>query len=258
MRLCVWLAAAGSMLALGAAACLAESAQETPEKDKPTTRPAPKAEPPGPRTAEPRRGPRAGRGEGRRGPNAPDSTETPGEAAPGRAGGAGSGPPSPGSDRPGGPMFGLSPERVERAMKFLKEQYPRQYEHLCELRERDPRAFQRQLNRIMPRIPELMNLLERNPKLARLIIDEHRLEMDIRDAAVDYGRADDEDYRATLKERIRALISKQFDVRQEKLKLMIADLERELERKKQLLSEQATKKEKMVDREMERRLEPDM
>ncbi len=155
-------------------------------------------------------------------------------------------------------MFGPSQERIDRVMKFLDEHYPRLHERLTELREQDPRAFHRQLSRLLPRMPDLMSILDRNPELGKLIIDEHRLEMDIRDAIREYHRARNDADRDQLKEQIRDLISRQFDVRQEKLKLMIADMERELERKKQVLAEQAARKDKLIDRDLRQRLDPDL
>lgn len=257
MRLWVCLVMAGSMLAFGGARVAAESDRKSPGGDKATTKPDSNAER-GEKDAESHRSGRSGHGSDR--PYRPfsDDRSPAGNEASGHREGRGFGGPWGDGEHRGGPMFGASPERTERMMAFLKEQYPQLYERLNELKEKDEHAFHRQLGRMLPRMPELMNIIEGDPTLGKLIIDEHRLEMDIRDALVEYRETKDEGAISQLKGRIRDLISKQFDVRQEKLKLMIANMERELERKKQYLKEQAAKKDKVIDRELQRRLEPDI
>lgn len=257
MRWRVWLATGTCIAALACATVMAEPRRPDAGKNEATTRPSGRSEP-GEKGTEPRRPARGSRGEGRaRIPSAdiPQDTDRP-RAGPGDLPGPDGGPP-PG-EHPGGPMFGPSQERIDRVMKFLDEHYPRLHERLTELREQDPRAFHRQLSRLLPRMPDLMSILDRNPELGKLIIDEHRLEMDIRDAIREYHRARNDADRDQLKEQIRDLISRQFDVRQEKLKLMIADMERELERKKQVLAEQAARKDKLIDRDLRQRLDPDL
>jgi len=257
MRWYVRLAAGTWIAALACATVTAEPRHTDAGRNEPTTRPAARPEP-GEKGTEPRRAIRGNRGEGRARSPSPDTPQDTDRFGPGPRDlpGPDAGPPP--ADHPGGPMFGPSQERIDRVMKFLDEHYPRLHERLAELREKDPRAFHRQLSRLLPRMPDLMNILDRNPELGRLIIDEHRLEMDIRDAIREYHRARNDADRDQLKEQIRDLISRQFDVRQEKLKLMIADMERELQRKKQVLAEQAAMKDKIIDRDLEQRLEPDL
>jgi hypothetical protein len=163
---------------------------------------------------------------------------------------------------PGGPGLGplgeMGRERVEQTMKFLKQHYPQMHERLQRLRESDPRGFYRQLMRIAPRMPELIDLIETRPELAKMMIEEHQLEMDIRDETLRHARAKTDETRAEAKQRLQELVSRQFDVRQNRLKSIIADLERELDQKKKALEERASKKEQIIDLEVQRRLNPDI
>jgi len=177
---------------------------------------------------------------------------------PGQPPGPGEGPEGPPGDRPGGPMFGPRPEQIEQAMQFLEESYPVLYRKLRALHERDPQAFRAQLHRIMPRLPELMEIRRRNPELGKAMFREHQLEMQIEEAVIEYRRARSDAEKAEIKKQIQALVSEQFDVRQEKLRLMIAQLEQELEQKKKALSERASKKEQFIELDVERRLNPDL
>ncbi|MBN1488846.1 MAG: hypothetical protein JXA69_02925 [Phycisphaerae bacterium] len=196
------------------------------------------------RTPESPDAPRGPRGYWRHGDSAPDD----GEKGP--------------RDRRGpygrGPMYGFGPETLDRGMAFLKEHYPELHDRLQHMKENDSLAFQRQMRRIMPRLPELIELADRDPDLAKLIFREHQLEMDIREVFVQYRDAEDAALAAEFKGRLTELVSEQFDVRQEKLKLMIADLERQLEQKKQALAEREQKKAEIIDLELRRRLNPDI
>lgn len=170
--------------------------------------------------------------------------------------------PGEGPMGPGGPGLGpigeMGRERVEQTMKFLKQHYPQMHERLQRLRESDPRGFYRQLMRIAPRMPELIDLIETRPELAKMMIEEHQLEMDIRDEMLRHARAKSDDMRAEAKQRLHELVSRQFDVRQNRLKAIIADLERELEQKKKALEERASKKDQIIELEVQRRLNPDI
>ncbi len=262
-----WVATFGGLIALAiAAAVSAQDGRRDRGADSPTTRPAADRGPE--RRAEPRRPGRPYRGEGRsvrprpEGPGPDEISEPPmPEPDAGRPGDPDDPGPRPrgrfGDERMGRPMFGPGPERIERLMEFLKEHYPRMHLRLSQLQDRDPRAFHQQLNRMLPRLPELIDLVEDNPELGKLIIEEHQLEMDIREAAAKCRRLREETALAEAKKHLRELISRQFDVRQKKLQQMIAQMERELARKKELLQETAAKKAGIIDRELERRLDPD-
>jgi len=91
-----------------------------------------------------------------------------------------------------------------------------------------------------------------------MFIEEHQLEMNIRDEVLKYTKAADESAKSEIKIKITDLIGKQFDIRQNRLKAMIADLERQLEQKKQALGERAARRDQMIDMEVQRRINPDI
>jgi hypothetical protein len=180
----------------------------------------------------------------------------------GRMGGPGrdeAGPGGPDRDRRFGGIERMAnfSERIDKVLEFLKEHYPEMYEKLTALRKEDPRAFRRQLMRLLPRLPEFMMLVERDPEMATLLIEEHKLEMEIREVAHDYRHVESDDERASLKQRLASLVGEQFDIRQTRLKRMIEDLERQLELKKKALAQREERKKQLIEIEVERRLNPD-
>lgn len=159
---------------------------------------------------------------------------------------------------PGGPPVDVPFERIEQTMKFLKQHYPQQYERLNKLKENDSKAFRRQIMQMAPRMSEFMELVERDPELGKMFIEEHQLEINIRDEVLKYTKAADESVKSEIKIKMMDLIGKQFDIRQNRLKAMIADLERQLEQKKQALGERAARRDQMIDMEVQRRINPDI
>jgi len=160
-------------------------------------------------------------------------------------------------ERPGGPRFGPGPEKIDDLMAFLKEYYPKMHERLNELRGSDPHGFRRQMFRMFPKIRELREMKDRNRDLFEKMIREHQLEMEIRDTVVAYRAARSTAAREELRKHLADLVSEQFDARQERLRLMIAELERELELKKKQLAEHAARKEKIIEAELQHRLRED-
>lgn len=244
----------GGTVAVLATMAAAQPKQGDAEGERSSMRPAARSDRGG-KSGDYRRPGRAMRGEERPAQIPPDALEEPddGPRPPGEE------PRGPGfrghrpDDDRGRPVFGPDPERIDRVMEFLKTEYPRLYDRLSDLRDDDPRAFHRQLNRMLPRLPELMHILDRNPKLGKLMIEEHQLEMDIRETTARYHRAGDD----ATKQRLREMIGRQFDIRQERLQLMIGEMERELARKKEALAEQAAHKDEIVNRELAKRTAPD-
>jgi len=99
---------------------------------------------------------------------------------------------------------------------------------------------------------------DRNRDLFEKMIREHQLEMEIRDTIVAYRAARGAAARDELRKHLADLVSEQFDARQERLRLMIAELERELELKKKQLAEHAARKEKIIEAELQHRLREDI
>lgn len=248
-HLCLMLA--GGWLAIGAAVALADppaadEADDTLTSPPPATQPAPRDTDRRP----PRDAGRSGRertspdGQPRRGWRERGDDD---EARPPRPG-------PPDGEAPDGPGFAPRLERLEETLRFLKENYPDQYARLAALRKDSPREFYQQMRHILPRIRFLMDTMQRNPALGEVMVREHRLEMDIRDAVETYHKTTDEQKAADLRARVRELVGQQFDARQRRLQLMIEELEKELARKKDMLADQARRRDTCIDEDLERRL----
>lgn len=83
--------------------------------------------------------------------------------------GPGGNPEGPGPRGGSGPM---TPEQVEKTMDFMKAHMPGMHDRIAALREADPIAFERLINRMGPRVREAADIKERDPKLFDLRAEE--------------------------------------------------------------------------------------
>ncbi|UCD28133.1 MAG: hypothetical protein JSV03_13710, partial [Planctomycetota bacterium] len=129
-----------------------------------------------------------------------DRDRKPGERFPGHFGKRGMG--SRGKEGPMGRGPGHGRERdhggfrdfmtsteVDKLMDFLKQQIPDLYEQLRLARETDPRSFWRMLRRIGEPIYHIYRIYQRDPELAKVMIAEHKVQMEIFALQRDYREA---------------------------------------------------------------------
>ncbi len=105
----------------------------------------------------------------------------------------GDGPPhrgrGPGGDFPP-PRFELTGEIIHEVMLFLREKLPDWHDDLDRLRDENPRAFRGALRRVIPLVEEYKRLEKTNPDLAKKVLDEFRIEHELRKLARQYMEAE--------------------------------------------------------------------
>ena len=163
--------------------------------------------------------------------------------------------PKQGPGRPEPPPFFDRPPDMGRLREFLEEFFPEQAEDLRILERFNRRRFQRRMREIMPRILRLMRELERDEELGLLGIEEERLELQIHRAVRVYFDTSDQAERQEIRARIEEAIAQQFDIRQRRSERTIHKLERRLERLKRHVVQRAEKRDELIARELEMRLE---
>jgi TolA-binding protein len=97
----------------------------------------------------------------------------------------------------------------------------------------------------------LMRLAEYDPELAEILIDEHKVEMELARLKRDYQVFPAESVRAQIKARMRSLLETRFDLRRQRLEREIRSLQERLEQARQRLQQQDTAKKSLIDAELE-------
>lgn len=155
------------------------------------------------------------------------------------------GPPDPRGMRHGDrPWRRLSPEQMDEAMQLLREHFPQMAERLAAIRERDPDQFERVLG---SRMPLLMRIMHSDPRMRELIIEDFKQQMEIDRLLPLLAGATNEEERMELRRQLRAAVHAQFQVRIEKHRRVIADLERRLSEQKRVLDERVENADRLID-----------
>jgi hypothetical protein len=161
-----------------------------------------------------------------------------------------------GRDKEPGP-YGefMTPTEIEELMEFAKEHFPEIYQRLNSARETDPRSFRYMIKRVGGPIYRLYRLYKHNPELAKIMIAEHKTQMEIFALQRDYRQATSETEKASIKTALHAELVKRFGFRQQRTKLEIESLRKRLEEQAKRLEESEKNKEKMINEELQRTID---
>ncbi|UCG32049.1 MAG: OmpH family outer membrane protein [Phycisphaerales bacterium] len=151
----------------------------------------------------------------------------------------------------------VSPEQTEQLMEFLEEHFPKRHRLLRRLQEHNPEAFEHRVSELAPRVLELLLRTREDPELGELLIEQQRLEEDLRELVREYRALDAEAEvaREGLKGQIEEIVARMVDIGLERREHEIAALERRLQRQREMLQEDLDNREQMVAEHLQAALE---
>lgn len=154
------------------------------------------------------------------------------------------------------PLFArLTPREKLEMETFMREHFPRLFEQVERTREANPQRYLRMMTRLTPEMQGLMDLMAIDPERGALLIEERRLDAEIRMVAR-RARSTTDDQAAKSKERLAELVTRWFDARHQRHELEIRDLEARVLELKGRHEEATRMRQKTIDRMIEERLEP--
>jgi len=220
------------LLTAGAATSTAAQEEPPPPRDE-----RPHHAPPIDEFARPPRGPHA------------DRPDRPGGPSPGRIGdGEGRGPMS---------LFArLTPREKQEMEAFMREHFPRLFEQAERTRDVNPQRYLRMMTRLTPEMQGLMDLMATDPERGALMIEERRLDAEIRVVARRVRIVSDAEESAAARQRLTELAGRLFDIRHQRRELEIRELEARVLELKARHEEAARMRQKSIQRMVEERLEP--
>ncbi len=158
-------------------------------------------------------------------------------------------------DSRGGPFRKpLTEEEVEQVLAILQELHPEMAERLTEARKYSPERVQRLLKMMGPRINELRRLKEHDPEMFELKKQDIVLGRETRELAAELREArqrGDEKAVQQSTARMRELVRKHFDVRQQMKVHELEAIERRLEMLREQLKERAAQREQVIESRVE-------
>jgi len=130
----------------------------------------------------------------------------------------------------------VSPEMIDRAMEVLSDELPDWYDRLSLLRRHRPEQFDRAMRRVLPIMREYLAMRESHPELARTIIEEFRIEGQLRSMGRAYREArDDPARREELEKEIIHLVQRQFELKMQRRTARLEEIARRLQREREKL-----------------------
>lgn len=171
-------------------------------------------------------------------------------------GGPWGGPPGMGPGVSPGMSPPAEPLPIEEVRAFIRENLPGLSDRLDSAGDADPSRTERMIRRMAPRIEEIMRQRATDPELARLRLEEMRTAMDIVDHSRELrrlttDRAPDEEVQKARRE-LRALLGRQFDLRQQLEARRIETTRHELDEAARRIRERQGTREQVLDEHLER------
>ncbi len=148
----------------------------------------------------------------------------------------------------------LSPDQEARLMEFARKNFPQLYQRLVVVRNSNPMMFKQMIKRVRGPITEITRAQERNPEAAEKLIQAHRIEIELIDLRGQYQSARTDEHREQIKSKMRELVTRRSELRLERLKDEVRDLEQRLDQAKKEVVRRETSKDQIVEQELKKLL----
>lgn len=148
------------------------------------------------------------------------------------------------------------PEKIsikdeQEVLDTIKLESPAQYKDLVELKKKHPKIYKRLIRNEFKRYKRLMDLRKTKPELFEKIIKIGQLERKTRDLARQYKETDSAERKAELKAELKNLLLELFELRQERYKAELMELEKQIKELSSKIKKRSENKEKIVERRLQ-------
>lgn len=150
----------------------------------------------------------------------------------------------------------MSAQERRRFELFVERSFPEVWNELQSQRERDPRAYNKRMERLAVELMPIFEEQAENADRAAILIREKQLEMRIQEVVAEFMLAKDEPARAKARALLIDLVGKLFDAVEERRTLDIRRLEERLAVLKQRVAENSRDRDTIIARQVELHLNP--
>ncbi|MBX3393903.1 MAG: hypothetical protein KF841_00905 [Phycisphaerae bacterium] len=127
----------------------------------------------------------------------------------------------------------LPPDVKEALESIIREEMPEFFRRMSEWRERHPERFDRAMGKFYPPLREYVILREHDPALAATVLEDIRLELQLRKLSMEYQSLDESSpRRAELEQAMAERVRRQIDIRLERREARLRMLSEQLERQR--------------------------
>ncbi|MBI5288822.1 MAG: hypothetical protein HY873_07605 [Chloroflexi bacterium] len=147
--------------------------------------------------------------------------------------------------------------RERRALEaFIQQNFPEVWNEVQPLQAGDNRAYNTRMEKLAAELVPIMEEQAENAPRTEILIREKQLEYRIQELVNEFLQNKDEQRRDKIRQKLRELMSKQFDAAQERRRLDISRLEERLLSLKKLMDEKSRNRDGIIERQVEARLNP--
>jgi hypothetical protein len=149
-----------------------------------------------------------------------------------------------------GPRDEMSQERIDEVMDVLRQELPQWCDRLNTMRERRPERFRRAMRRVQPVVGEYISLRAEHPELAKTILDEFRIEGQLRKLGRAFREArGDESRQAEIEREIAQLVQRQFEFKMHRREARMKEIEQRLAQEREKFAhDKASLRQQVKDR----------
>lgn len=147
----------------------------------------------------------------------------------------------------------LTSQQHQALMKFLAEHFPDMHGRMSH----QPKTAPAARGRMFGQLWHLYQTYQRNPGLGRVLIADQKLEFHIRRHARSHAAATDSDAREQLRQDLRRMLTEQFDLRLQRRRLELKELQDRLEDQRRRLERLEQSRQEVIHRRLERLTSPD-
>lgn len=142
-------------------------------------------------------------------------------------------------------------QEVEAAMHFTKKRMPLTYKMLCELKQEEPEEFEEYIEEIFDGIEHFRCIAEVDPAAAQALLRAHEMELETQHLAEEIHATHDDAKVETLRTKLRAKLSKAFELHLKEPLFELKMLEKEVAEIRTMLEKRRANKESIIQRRLD-------
>lgn len=145
----------------------------------------------------------------------------------------------------------LTDQQEAETLEFLQKHQPGLADRLAQTREKDPEDYRRQMARVYPATRYWKSMQDRDPEVFNLIQRDLQMGRKIRELSDELANAREPERRSELEFQIREQLAKRFDVSQERRRIQIDRLAKQVELLVKQMKIRAANKDSIVESQMQ-------
>jgi len=132
----------------------------------------------------------------------------------------------------------------------VRNEYPAELDNLQKLKNKNPQKYQRKLIKFWLEIRHEQRLKQEDPERYRRVRKQHELDHICDNLADEYRKTKDESRKSKIRNELKIKLGELFVLREAEKEARIAELEREIERLKEMIALRRQKRDEIIEKRL--------